>query len=317
MKVPLIWKRLEKPVNEVVKDIIMKYALFLGCNIPARVDQYDASARAVLRQVGVQLKDIREFNCCGYPMRNVDQKAFLFSSAVNLALAEKAGLDILALCKCCFGTLKEAEHILEEEGTLQKEVHGLLAKRGLKYTGKVQIKHFLSVLYHDVGLDTLKSKITTQYKDFKIATHYGCHALRPSKITRFDDPVAPSVFDKLVEVTGAKSVDWARKLECCGAPVLGFNDDLSMNLTRKKISSGKEAGADYLCSACPYCHLQFDSVQKIMVSQNGNNPLASVLYPQLLGLCMGIDEKTLGIGMNKLDISGITSFFDQGVENAK
>ena len=317
MKVPLIWKRRKKPVNEVIKDIYMKYALFLGCNIPARVDQYDASARAVLRQVGVQLKDIREFNCCGYPMRNVDQKAFLFSSAVNLALAEKAGLDILALCKCCFGTLKEAEHILEEEGTLQKEVHGLLAQRGLKYTGKVQIKHFLSVLYHDVGLDTLKSKITTQYKDFKIATHYGCHALRPSKITRFDDPVAPSVFDKLVEVTGAKSVDWTRKLECCGAPVLGFNDDLSMKLTRKKISSGKEAGADYLCSACPYCHLQFDSVQKTMVSQNGNDPLASVLYPQLLGLCMGIDEKTLGIGMNKLDISGITSFFDQGVENAK
>jgi len=237
----------------------MRYALFLGCNIPARVDQYDASARAVLRQVGVQLVDIREFNCCGYPMRNVDQKAFLLSSAVNLALAEKAGLDILALCKCCFGTLKEAEHILEGEGTLQKEVHGLLAQRGLEYTGKIQIKHFLSVLYYDVGLDTLKSNITRQYKDFKIATHYGCHALRPSKITRFDDPVAPSIFDNLVELTGAKSVDWIRKLECCGAPVLGFNDDLSMNLTKKKILSGKKAGADYLCSACPYCHLQFDS----------------------------------------------------------
>ncbi len=295
----------------------MKYALFLGCNIPARVDQYDASARAVLRQVGVQLKDIREFNCCGYPMRNVDQKAFLLSSAVNLALAEKAGLDILALCKCCFGTLKEAEHLLKEHGSLQKEVHELLAQKGLEYTGKIQIKHFLSVLYHDVGLDTLKSNITRQYKDCNIATHYGCHALRPSKITRFDDPVAPSIFDKLVEVTGAKSVDWTRKLECCGAPVLGFNDDLSMNLTKKKISSGKKAGADYLCSACPYCHLQFDTVQKMMVSGNGSDPLASVLYPQLLGLCMGIDEKALGININQLDISGVTSFFDSGVENAE
>jgi len=314
MKVPVTQRQLKKTVN---KDIHMKYALFLGCNIPVRVDQYDASARAVLQQVGVQLVDIREFNCCGYPMRNVDQKAFLFSSAINLALAEKAGLDILALCKCCFGTLKEAEHILKEEGTLQKEVKQLLAQKGLKYSGKIQIKHFLSVLYHDVGLDTLKSNITRQYKDFKIATHYGCHALRPSKITRFDDPVAPSIFDKLVEVTGAKSVDWARKLECCGAPVLGFNDDLSMNLTKKKISSGKKAGADYLCSACPYCHLQFDIVQKMMVSQNGNDPLASVLYPQLLGLCMGIDEKTLGIGMNQLDISGVTSFLESGEENAE
>lgn len=317
MKVPLIWRRLKKPVNEVIEDIIMKYALFLGCNIPSRVEQYDFSARAVLKQAGVQLVDNRDFNCCGYPMRNVDQKAFLLSSAVNLALAEKAGLDIMALCKCCFGTLKEAEHLLKQEGTLQKEVHGLLAQRGLKYTGEIQIKHFLWVLYHDVGLETLKSKITMPYKDFKIATHYGCHALRPSKITQFDDPVAPTIFDKLVEVTGAKSVDWTRKLECCGAPVLGVNDDLSMSLTKKKLADGKKAGAEYLCSACPYCHLQFDTVQNMMVSQNGNDPLASVLYPQLLGLSMGIDARTLGIGMNQLDISGVTSFLESGEENAE
>jgi heterodisulfide reductase subunit B len=295
----------------------MKYALFLGCNIPARVGQYDASARAVLRKVGVQLKDIREFNCCGYPLRNVDQKAFLFSSAVNLALAEAAKLDILTLCKCCFGTLKEAEHILKQEGALQKQVNDLLAQRGLSYTGKIQIKHFLSVLYHDVGVDSLKSNITRQYKGIKIATHYGCHALRPSKITEFDDPVAPFIFDKLVELTGAKSVDWTRKLECCGAPLLGFNDDLSMNLTKKKISSGKKAGADYLCSACPYCHLQFDTVQQMMVSKNGSDALASVLYPQLLGLCMGIDENILGINMNQLDIGGVTSFLESGEENAE
>ena len=99
--------------------------------------------------------------------------------------------------------------------------------------------------------------------------------------------------------------------------MLRVNDDLSMNLTEKKIASGKKAGADYLCSACPYCHLQFDTVQKIMVSKNGDDPLASILYPQLLGLCMGIDEKTLGISMNQLDISGVVSFFESGEENAK
>jgi heterodisulfide reductase subunit B len=294
-----------------------KYALFLGCNIPARVEQYDASARAVLRRLDVQLVDIREFNCCGYPMRNSDKTAFLFSAAVNLALAENAALDIMALCKCCFGNLKEAEHILNKEGKLQEDINKLLAERGLKYTGKPQIKHFLSVLYHDVGIDPLKSHVSKQYQYINIATHNGCHALRPSKITQFDDPVAPSIFDQLVEVTGAKSVDWASRLECCGAPVLGVNDDLSMNLTDRKLANGKKADADYLCSACPYCHLQFDTVQQMMVSQNGNNPLASILYPQLLGLSMGIDEQTLGIGMNQLDISGVTAFFDSGEENVE
>jgi heterodisulfide reductase subunit B2 len=295
----------------------MKYALFLGCNIPARVAQYEASARAVLRQVDVQLSDIREFNCCGYPLRNVDQKAFLLSSAVNLALAEKAGLDMMVLCKCCFGSLKEAAHVLQEEGELQDEVKQLLAQKNLAYSGDVTIKHFLSVLYHDVGLDLLKSKITKQYEALKIATHYGCHALRPSKTTQFDDPVAPTIFDELVEITGAVSVDYTDKLACCGAPVMGFNDDLATTFTRKKLENGRQAGAHYLCSACPYCHLQFDTVQKMMLSQNGDDPFASVLYPQLLGLCMGIDEKMLGIQMNQLDITDVTNFLQSGVENVK
>ncbi len=295
----------------------MKYALFLGCNIPARVVQFETAARAVMRQVGIQLVDIRDFKCCGYPVRNLDQKAFLLSASENLAWAEKFGLNLMTLCKCCFGSLKEAEHFMKEDGELQEEIKKLLAEKGMKYEGKAEVKHFLSVLYHDVGLDTLSRNISNTYKGLKIATHYGCHALRPSDVTQFDDPVAPSIFDKLVEVTGAESVDYLGKLECCGAPVMGVNDDLSMNLTEKKLANGKKAGADYLCAACPWCHLQFDTVQKMMISQNGSEPLASIVYPQLLGLCMGMDEKTLGIDMNQLDLTNITSFFNKGAENVE
>jgi heterodisulfide reductase subunit B len=289
----------------------MKYALFLGCNIPARVVQYESAARAVMQKLGVQLVDNRDFKCCGYPVRNLDQKAFLLSASENLARAEKLGLNMMALCKCCFGSLKETEHFLKEEGGLQEEIKHALAQKGLRYEGKFEVKHFLSVLYHDVGLDEIKSNISQSYKELKIATHYGCHALRPSKVTQFDDPIAPSLFDKLVEVTGAQSIDYNSKLDCCGAPVMGVNDDLSMDITAKKLANGKKAGADYLCAACPYCQLQFDHVQNMMMSQNGNEALASLVYPQLLGLCLGIDEETLGIHMNQLDITEITSFLNQ------
>ena len=290
----------------------MKYALFLGCQIPARVNHYDLSTRAVLSRLDVKLVDIRQFNCCGYPMRNMDKKAFLLSSVRNLALAEKEGLDMLVLCKCCYGSLKKAEHLMKEDGNLQGEIKELLSENALKYEGKVRVKHFLSVLYHDVGIEAIKSRISKRYKGVKIATHYGCHALRPSKITEFDDPVAPTLFDNLVEVTGAKSVDWTSKLECCGAPLMGINDDVSMDLTRKKLTDSAKAGADYLCTACPYCQIQFDTVQKMMVSNNGNGEhLASIIYPQLLGICMGIDEQSLGINMNQFDISGVKSFLSE------
>ena len=287
----------------------MRFALFIGCNIPARVQHYDLSARAVLNELEVQVVDIREFNCCGYPVRNADFKAFVLFSVRNLALAEKKGLDMMTLCKCCYGSLKKANHLVREDASLLDEINGILAGEGLQYRGNVEVTHFLSVLHGPVGTERLKERVTRPFADLKIATHYGCHALRPSDITRFDDPVAPVLFDQLVEVTGAKSIEWPLKLECCGAPLLGMNDGLSMDLAEKKLRNGKDSGADYLCAACPWCQLQFDRVQKMMMSMRGlNHALPCIIYPQLLGLSMGLEGKRLGIEMNELDISGIEGY---------
>jgi heterodisulfide reductase subunit B len=144
------------------------------------------------------------------------------------------------------------------------------------------------------------------FKGLNIATHYGCHALRPSPVVQFDDPVAPSIFDRLVEATGAKSISWVTQLQCCGAPLWGINDELSMDLTDKKLEDARQSGAHYLCAACPYCQIQFDTVQEMIRSRRGgNHHLPSVLYPQLLGLSLGIDGEALGLKKNRLPVSGI------------
>lgn len=284
----------------------MEFALFLGCTIPARLNQYESSSRAVLKKLGVGLVDIREFNCCGYPLRNIDFKVFLLSSARNLALAEKKNLDVMTLCQCCYGSLKKADFLMKENASLKNEVNTTLEKEGLKYEGRSEVKHLLSVLHKGIGIESIKGKMSTTFKGLRIATHYGCHALRPSQVVGFDNPLAPTLFDELVEATGAESVEWQMKLECCGAPLWGINDQLSMDLTLKKLKDGRKSGADYICAACPYCHIQFDKVQKMILSQrNVNHPLPSILYTQLLGLSMGVDKKALGLEMNEIPIGGI------------
>jgi heterodisulfide reductase subunit B len=293
----------------------MQFTLFLGCNIPARVQQYELSARAVLNKLGIDVADNREFKCCGNPLRNTDDLTFLLMAARNLALAEQQGMDMMVLCKCCFGSLKKAAHVLAHNPLIQEKVNTFLAEEDLHYTGASEIKHFLSVLYHEVGVKPLKKTVTRPFKKLNIATHYGCHALRPSDVTQFDNPIAPVVFDELVTLTGAKSVKWPLQLECCGAPMLGVMDTLSMDLTERKINDGLKAGADYLCVACPYCQMQFDRVQNMMSSdQNEGRQLASIVYPQLLGLGMGISGEALGLGKNELDISNIESFIEQEQE---
>ncbi len=198
---------------------------------------------------------------------------------------------------------------MKEDAAFRKEINAKLEKEGLRYEGNVEVKHLLEIFYEDIGMTHIKEQVAKPYSGLKIATHYGCHLIRPEKMVRKTDPGATSIFDQLVEISGAESIDWPTQRECCGSPVWGTNDDLSMDLTQRKISDATASDADYLCVSCPFCQLQFDRVQNTFLSKrNGNGRLPSILYTQLLGLSFGIDAESLGIHQNEMDVSGIKKY---------
>lgn len=288
----------------------MKLAVFRCCPTNILLKQYETSTNAVLQMLDVDFVDIKEFNCCGYPLKNINFKAYVLSSARNLALAEDRELDILTFCNCCFGSLRHAQNLMQENPSLKKEVNAILKEEGLNYNGDVKVQHLFEFLFKDIGLEAIKNKMVGTFSNkLKIATHYGCHLLRPSQILKFDSPISPSIFDQLVEITGAQSIDWPTKADCCGAPLLGVQNDLSMDLTKKKLLGARLVSTDYLCVACVYCQLQFDRAQKKM-QRNGNEhqTIPSLLYTQLLGLCLGIDPKLLGIDQHCIETAGIIDF---------
>ena len=286
----------------------MKFALFLGCKIPFYLQHYASSTKAVLAALGVELVEIK-FNCCGNPISNIHQESFVLLGARNLALAQQQDLDILTPCKCCFGNLKRTAYFLKENDSLRREINELLKDEGLQWDGRTEVKHLLSVLSHDIGLEAIAAQIRHPYDGLKVAAHYGCQALRPSKIMNFDNPFDPTIFENLVEITGAETVDWRRRLDCCGNPVWEINNRLSLDLMQKKLSDSRQAGAHYLCAACTHCQIQFDTNQKTEAAQQGlNDNLASILFPQLMGLSLGLPEADLGLENNKVDISGVLEF---------
>ncbi len=300
----------------------MKYAFFQGCNIPIRIEQYANATEAVFNKFGVELQVIPEFNCCGYPVRNIDEKAYILPSVRNMAIAERAGLDILVICNCCFASLQKARHVLDNDKELKDELNAVLANENLEYKGTVQVKHYLTVLYEDVGTEKIKSKLVNKFKDLKISVIHGCHILRPREITRFDDSFVPAITEELMQTAGATSLDWQGRLECCGAALAGINDELSHMLLKDKLNGALDAGAEYITPICSYCHLQFDTTQKNLIEDDKNSKLLPVLlYPQLLGLCLGIDEKILGIEQNSTiqpdDIERLKSLLGPPVEEKK
>ncbi|MBE0624370.1 MAG: CoB--CoM heterodisulfide reductase iron-sulfur subunit B family protein [Burkholderiales bacterium] len=268
----------------------MKYALFLGCKIPSRLPAYELSARAVLGRLGVTLVDL-EFDCCGYPARNVSRDAFVLSAARNLALAERAGLDVLAPCTCCFGTLRHAIRFLHEDAELRLRVKQALAAERLTWSGNTAVEHLLPLLAREIGADTLAAAVCAPRTGLRVAAQYGCHALRPSNVARMDNPMAPTIFETLIRATGATPVDWPRRLDCCGDPLHEANGPLAASMTRGKISDALESGAQAICTVCPHCHLRFDAVP----AGAADPAIPVLLYTQLLGLALGLSAKSLGL----------------------
>ena len=72
----------------------MKYALFMGCTIPARAMNYEISTRKIAEKLGIELVDLLDFSCCGLPIKSVDFLTSIVMGAKNIAVAEAGKLMI-------------------------------------------------------------------------------------------------------------------------------------------------------------------------------------------------------------------------------
>ena len=283
-----------------------KYLIFLGCAIPYRLASYEISARKSLKKLGVELMEMPEYNCCGLPMDPVDHEMMLVMAARNLAVAERVGLNILALCPGCSGTLRKVNKTLKDDQKLRGEINQSLREAGLEFRGTGEVKHLVQALVEDVGLKHIKDAVVRPLTGLKVAEHNGCHVLRPKEYSGFDDAEDPKMLKSLVEVTGAQCLDYMDEAECCGAPSAGINDRIPLELTRDKLNHVKEVGAQALITACPFCHMMYDTNQmRIERTFNESYGIPTLHYTQLLGLAIGLNPEELALNELRVDPSKI------------
>jgi len=283
------------------------YLLYLGCVIPYRVLSYEISARKVAERLGVKLVEMPEFNCCGMPLDPVSHEMMLVLSAQNLCLAEQKNLNIMTLCPGCNGTLRKVNKTLKEDKRMRDEVNGYLKEVGMQFKGTIDVKHFVQVLLEDIGLEKIRGSVQKPLNNLKVAEHYGCHILRPKEYMGLDNPESPTVLKNLIEATGAKCLDYVNELECCGAPIIGVNDKIPLQLARDKLAHLKEAGVEALITICPSCYIMFDVNQpRIERLFNEEFGIPVLHYSELLALAMGFSPSDLALDEHRVKLNGIT-----------
>lgn len=282
-----------------------QYAFFWGCQIPARLPQMEKSTRLVLERLGVKAVDLDGFTCC--PERNLianlDERAWYLTASRNLAVAERAGLNLLTSCNGCYGTLKSVLNLVRSDPARKAEINRALAKVGLTLEGRVEVRHLIEALYLDVGPERIAKQVSRPLRGMVIAVHPGCHLIRPSHALQFDDPLEPTKYDALVEALGAQNLKYDTKMQCCGGALANVGElDEAVALAQRKLLNVRDRGADALTTCCPECFLQFDQKQTIMQRRGDNVHLPVLTYPELLGLALGISPEELGLGAHRVAV---------------
>lgn len=281
----------------------MRYAFFMGCTVPIRVQNYELATRRLSEKLGIELVDL-DFTCCGAPVEPLKRETALVMAARNLAIAEEKGLNIVTVCNSCTKSLTKFNKVLQnDEKTLARVNHHLKAL-GLNYGGGVSVKHFARMLYEDFGVKNIERRVVSSLRGLAVAVHYGCHYYRPSEVyDNFDDPENPKSLDELIEATGARSLDYENKGLCCGGTILALFDETALAMSGEKLKSAVAAGADALVVVCPFCGIMFDTCQREVEDVFLERyRLPVIYYPQLLGLSLGLGEDELGFEMNLFDV---------------
>ncbi|MFA5191513.1 MAG: heterodisulfide reductase-related iron-sulfur binding cluster, partial [Verrucomicrobiia bacterium] len=157
-----------------------KFAYFPGCSLEKMAQSYHLSTVEVARVLGMELKELEDWNCCGATAYfHVDELLAHTLCARNLAMAEKEGLDLVAPCSGCYKNMHACNSHLKKDHELADHINFALEEDNLRYDGKIKVHHLIEVFSED--LKEVKAKATNPLAGLKVAPYYGCQILRPRK----------------------------------------------------------------------------------------------------------------------------------------
>jgi len=282
-----------------------EFAVFWGCTIPARFPFIEKATRVMFDDLGARVKELEGHTCCpeGTLVKANDPGAFYTAAARNLALVERAGLDVVTPCNGCYSTFKEAQSHLKTDWRQRDEINERLATEGLHYDGDLQVVHFAEWLADSMGSALIASGAKKNFWGMRIAVHYGCHLLRPQPAVRWDDPLHPKKVEEIVAALGARVVDYPTKMQCCGGALDRVGErDSSLAFARRKLQDLQTNEVDALVVVCPSCFQQFDLNQAALQRAKEDIHVPILYLSELIALAYGHEPAELGLEMHRVSV---------------
>ncbi len=284
----------------------MEIAYYPGCSLHASSELYDIQNKIVFGRLGLQLKEIEDWNCCGATSASKTNDFLSVAlPARNLGIADASGLsDIVIPCSSCYSRMLVSKKRLAEDAGLKETINAGLSK---KVEGKINIRSILEVLMPKVKSGEIAEKAVKKLEGLKPACYYGCLLTRfPSDMDIPDDVENPQGMETICKALGAEPLDWGYKTDCCGASAAVNDADQSLFLMYKIMKDAVARGANCFVTTCPMCQMNLDAYQDQVGEKYGIGPRLPVYFlTELIGLAMGVNHKDMQIDRHFTDAVGL------------
>lgn len=260
---------------------MMKVSYFPGCTLRTKAKELDAYARKCAEILGVELCEIKDWQCCGgVYVTAKNEIATKLSSVRALVAARDEGMPLVTVCSACHNVIKQTNNAMRTDREFADKVNRYMAqeKNPTSYEGETEVLHYLELLRDVVGFDKIKEKVVNPLTGKKIAPYYGCLLLRPGKVMAFDDVENPTIMENFIRALGAEPVIYPMRNECCGGYVTLEDAELSKKKSLAVGESAETHGATLMVTACPLC--------KYNLTKNGS-PVPVVYFTELLAEALG------------------------------
>jgi heterodisulfide reductase subunit B len=280
----------------------MELSYYPGCTLKTKAKNFEDSAIASMAALGINLKEIPRWNCCGavYSLAD-DDLIHQLAPIRDLIRVKEQGRDkVVTLCSFCFNTLKRANLLMRNDAEKRKTLNSFMDEE-IDYNGEVEVVHLLEVLRDGIGWKTISDKLKVPLKNLKLAPYYGCTLLRPQEVA-IDQVERPTILHQLLLALGAEPIDFPFAAKCCGSFQVVGNREVALESAWNILSSAVEWQAEALVLSCPLCDFNLAGKQEELRQKYREfKGIPTLYFTQLLALALGLDRKVCRFELNYQD----------------
>lgn len=305
----------------------LQFGYYPGCSLEGLSREYDASLRAVCRALGIELREIEGWNCCGGSSAHAVNASLAEALAFrNLALASQGGDRLLVPCAACYHNLRRAQQgELRPRGTGVEDRQAPLSMGKAPHVGNrqsvapalssvdlskplesatpsptapspqepraVRLLHVDELFLLPTVAERIRRQLRRPLSGLKAVAYYGC--LVPRTIGRPGSAEAedPRTMDRVLELLGVCVLSWSFKADCCGGSLGVTRPEIVRELVAELVNEAQKAGANCLVTACPMCFANLDGRQPEVVNKvPDRRPLPVFYLTEVAALALGLPD---------------------------